>query len=199
MVLKWIQRAASVALFSAAALAFSSEAAFAQEFTGIQGELERMAQFTMAEKLTYARDARDEIGAALRRLEDLMKEANKANDDNARKCVTLAIQQVKALSQVAESAERRLKVLTSGGEGAPTGENLKTRADHEFRKIAVSLASTRDLVDNAEGCTSAAGREGSGFYLQVIGGIMSDLSDTVGDDLQDLDVGSDSLDWSPVF
>ncbi len=83
---------------------------------------------------------RNAVKAVSKMLEGARRESNVEH----LQCLTNRLTAIRALVQVSETAEVAMKDALSAGESE--------RADHEFRKIAVALTKTRQLLAEAERC-----------------------------------------------
>lgn len=133
---------------------------------GISSELERTASTSPQEKADYAAGANVEMRAAVKSITKLLDAARRDSDLEALQCLTNRLTSVRALAQVSESAELSMQDSLDAGEAEKAG--------HEFRKIAVALHKTRQLLAEAERCTDEGGPEGSDVTTDVISGDYDD-------------------------
>ena len=118
--------------------------AVAQDSSGIlSSELEKTANTTPDEKISYAASANAEIAEAYQTVTDLLERAKEA-DSSTIQCVTARQASIKALQAVSHRAEQDML-------DAINDRNTE-KENHEFRKIAVAVSRTRMLLAEAERC-----------------------------------------------
>lgn len=121
--------------------------------TGIESELERVAQTTDDEKAAYADAANTEIADAVRQIARLLETARRGGDSDEIQCVTSKLTTVRALQQVSQAATTAMNDAIAAAE--------PEKADHNFRKVAVARSKSRGLVGEAQRCSSdQAGGQG---------------------------------------
>jgi hypothetical protein len=162
--------------------------AFAQD-SGIAGDLERSASASPQEKLQYAADAVTEVRATVKDVEKLMDEARREADTDRVECLTLLVNQIRALAQVTEASQVAMKDELASGD--------TDRADHELRKIAVALSKTRQLNTEAVACGEESGLASGQTNVRVEGGVTGDDDETDPLGVDVLDQGYDPPQQSP--
>lgn len=120
--------------------------AIAQEPTGVSSEVERTASTSPQEKIAYAEASNTEIREAEKQISRLLEQARKDGDAEAIECLINKLTSVRALLQVSESAEVSMRDAIAAGE--------EEKANHEFRKIAVAVSKTRQLLAEAQRCAA---------------------------------------------
>lgn len=159
---------------------------------GIVGDLERTASTTPEEKLDYAASANTEIATAADTISRLLEAARRNNDPDQIQCVSNKLTAVRALRGVSESASDAMAQRLEAGDAG--------RADHEFRKIAVALAKSRQLLSEAQYCTDSGGLQDGQTSLIVEGGEVGSEADIKAPEYpNDYDVDFDPPDASPFF
>jgi len=121
---------------------------------GVSGELERSASTSPKEKLEYASDSNSEMRDAVKTVSRMLESAKRDSNVERLQCLNSRLTSIRALVQVSEAAEMAMRGALSKGQ--------QERADHEFRKIAVALTKSRQLLAEAERCTADNGSV-SGF------------------------------------
>ena len=166
--------------------------AFAQE--GVASELERTASTTPQEKVQYASTANQEMRDAVKHVTKLLDGARRESDVEGLQCLTNRLTSIRALLQVSEGAELAMKDALGSGEAE--------KANHEFRKIAVALSKSRQLMAEAERCAAQDTTLASGdSSIRVEGGIVGvdPSEDTGGLDIDVFEIGFDPPDASPFL
>ncbi len=166
-------------------LGLCSPAAVAQDGTA---SVEAAAQTSPKEKLDFARNAITEMSDSLKSVEKFLEQATRDGDEELIQCVRIKQASVKALLDVSERANESMQeALASGNDG---------RAEHEFRKIAVSLSKIRQFTAEAEACIGQDGvTEGTTEVDVDVKGITDGDETTSGDDIDGV-VGIDPPDGS---
>lgn len=141
------------------------------------------------EMAQYVRAALEEMMTGMKTVAKLQEAARRESDDEMIRCVQVKLSNIRALMMVSERANGAMKE-------AQTTSNPQ-RAEHEFRKIVVSLAKVRQFVAEADACMGDAGSAPGTSDVQV-----SQSGLTEGDDSEALDdyflvVGVDPADVSP--
>ena len=168
--------------------AMSAAPAIAQE-TGISGELERTASTSPEEKISYADAANEEIRGAVAGVARLIEEARREGDVDTLECLTTKLSAIRAMLGVSEMAEATMNSAIEAGEVA--------RADHEFRKIVVARAKTRQLLAEAEQCVSDGTIEPGVVDVDWTAEFSEDGDPTDETVFDDLDYGFDPPSASP--
>jgi hypothetical protein len=167
----------------AAALLLASTSGIAQE-TGVSGSIERLATSTPAEKQKYAMEALDEMRANLRKME--------AIEERAPECVTERLPLLRSLVEVSQIAQTNMDRWIAEGNS--------TRADSEFRKIAIALSEARTLLAEAERCNSGQVSAGDEVIREVnYEGAVTTGDETLEVDEFTFDVGQDPPQSSPFM
>lgn len=166
-----------------AAMLFASTQVVAQD-TGVAGSIERLATSTPAEKQKYATEALDEMRAALVRMQRI--------EETAPECVTERLPLLSSLVAVSEIAQTNMSRWIAEGN--------QSRADSEFRKIAIALSTARTLLAEAERCTSGDTSLGDATIRDVrYDGAVTSGDETYDVDEFDFDVGQDPPQSSPFM
>jgi hypothetical protein len=175
-------------IIALAASMLSSTPALAQE-TGVSGQLERSSSTSPQEKLQYAASSNAEMREAVKSVSKLLEAARRESNVERLQCLTNRLTAIRALVQVSEAAEVAMKDALNTGQAE--------RADHEFRKIAVALTKTRQLLAEAERCMDDSGLKSGDTILQVEGGVTDEGDDTADVPVDVLDLGYDPPEASP--
>ncbi len=125
---------------------------------------------TPKEKLAFALDAIAEMNDAVRGLEKLQDQVVREGDEELIQCVRMKMASVKALTDVSERANESMTDALAEG-------NDKL-AEHEFRKIAISLSKVRQFVAEAEACVGQGGAVDGDTEVIVDAQGISDSDDT---------------------
>ena len=141
------------------------------------------------EMVQYVRNALEEMMGGLKSVSKLQEVARRQNDEEMIRCVQNKLSNVRALMMVSERA--------SGAMKEAQGISNTQRAEHEFRKVVVSLAKVRQFVSDAAGCVGEGASSDGTSEVQVT---QSGL--TEGDDSDALDdyfivIGIDPAPTSP--
>jgi len=112
-----------------------------------------------AEMAQYVRAALEEMMNGLKSVSRLSEAARREGDDEMLRCVQVKLSNVRALLMVSERANGAMK------EAQARASN--ERAEHEFRKIVVSLAKVRQFVAEAEACMGDVGTTPGTSEVQV--------------------------------
>ena len=110
----------------------------------------------------------------LKAVSKLADAARREGDDEMVQCVQARLSNIRALLMVSERANGAMKEAV--------GSSNVQRAEHEFRKVVVSLAKVRQFTAEADACMGDAGTTPGTSEVQVT---QSGL--TEGDDSQALD------------
>ncbi len=171
-----------------AASFMTASPALAQE-TGVSGTLERSSSTSPQEKLAYAASSNSEMRDAVKSVSKLLEGARRESNVERLQCLSSRLNAIRALVQVSESAEIAMKDALSNGQAE--------RADHEFRKIAVALTKTRQLLAEAERCMDESGLLSGDTILETSGGIADEGDDTQDEPIDSFDLGYDPPEASP--
>ena len=112
-----------------------------------------------AEMAQYVRSALEEMMNGLKSVSRLSDAARRESDEEMLRCVQVKLSNVRALLMVSERANGAMKEAQSRASG--------DRAEHEFRKIVVSLAKVRQFVAEAEACVGDVGSTPGTSEVQV--------------------------------
>ena len=166
-----------------AAMLFASTRVDAQD-TGVSGSIERLSTSTPAEKQKYAAEALDEMRASLTRMQRI--------EETSPECVTERLPLLSSLVAVSEIAQTNMsRWITEGNQ---------SRADSEFRKIAIALSTARTLLAEAERCNSGDVSSGDGPIIEFrYDGIGGTGDETYQEDEFEFDVGQDPPQSSPFM
>ena len=162
---------------------------FAQDSTGVTGELERVVGASPEEMKAYATSSVQEMKEGVKQLSKALDQAKKSGDPDRIDCVNDKLTQVRALAQVSESAQQSLESAASAGE--------TERANHEARKIAVALKKARQLVVEGEACDAKGGARGGATKVTVEGGLTEDDGDMEPTEKDPFDFDVDPPQMSP--
>ncbi len=130
------------------------------------GDSQEMAQYVHA--------AIEEMMGGLKNVSKLGDAARRNGDEEMIRCVSVRLGNIRALLMVSERASGAMKEANSSGR--------LDRAEHEFRKVVVSLAKVRHFTAEAESCMGEAGATPGTSAVQV-----SQSGLTEGDDSESLD------------
>ena len=150
---------------------FAGNPAYAQ---GVGGTVEISRSGDPREMAQYVRSALEEMMTGLKAVSKLADAARREGDDEMVQCVQARLSNIRALLMVSERANGAMKEAV--------GSANVQRAEHEFRKVVVSLAKVRQFTAEADGCMGDAGTTPGTSEVQV-----SQSGLTVGDDSQALD------------
>ena len=141
---------------------------------GLGGTVEISRSGDPREMAQYVRSALEEMMSGLKAVSKLADAARREGDDEMVQCVQARLSNIRALLMVSERANGALKEAV--------GSSNVQRAEHEFRKVVVSLAKVRQFTAEADACMGDAGTTPGTSEVQVT---QSGL--TEGDDSQALD------------
>lgn len=163
-----------IALLALAGATWAVSDAGAATPTGVSSELEQTASTTPEEKIAYATSALEEIQAALVQIDKLLSQQKSKGGEgstDAINCLRLKYTSVLALNDVAQSASVSMQTALD--------DDNDELANHEYRKIAVAVSKTRQLLAEAQTCASD-GSVSSGTTI-----VDWETALTGGDDLQE--------------
>ena len=129
-----------------AGLLFAGSPAYAQ---GVGGTVEISRSGDPREMAQYVRSALEEMMTGLKAVSKLADAARREGDDEMVQCVQARLSNIRALLMVSERANGAMKEAV--------GSANVQRAEHEFRKVVVSLAKVRQFTAEADGCMGDAG------------------------------------------
>lgn len=124
-------------------LVAGSGVAFA-EGPGVEGEVEQATTTTPEEKAAYATKALEEIDGAVSTVEKLRDQAKKAGQKEAVDCLERKLKPLQALAELGRGSTSAMQRSLQ--------EKDDVHAEAEFRKLAVSLAKSREFLQDAQQC-----------------------------------------------
>ena len=119
-----------------------STAALAAEPSGTASEIERTIAMSPQERIAYAEGALEELEQTAITLDEMLAKARGSSDDAAVEYLISKVAAIKALNKVAQAALPKLVQAVDDG-----NEDM---IDHEFRKIAVAISRSRQLLAEAQ-------------------------------------------------
>lgn len=141
------------------------------------------------EMVQYVRNALEEMMGGLKSVSKLQEVARRQNDEEMIRCVQNKLSNVRALMMVSERA--------SGAMKEAQGISNTQRAEHEFRKVVVSLAKVRQFVSDAAGCVGEGASSDGTSEVQVTQSGLTEGDDSSGLDDYFMIIGIDPVDVSP--
>ena len=99
---------------------------------------------------SFVRSSLEEMVNGVKSMGKMVEQARRDEDEEKLTCLRSRLSYVRALLMVSERANGAMKEATAAG--------LDTRAEHEFRKVAVAVSKVRQFLAEAEACL---GEEGS--------------------------------------
>lgn len=141
------------------------------------------------EMVQYVRSALEEMMSGLKSVSKLQEVARRQNDEEMIRCVQNKLSNVRALMMVSERA--------SGAMKEAQGISSSQRAEHEFRKVVVSLAKVRQFVSDAAGCVGEGSSSDGTSDVQVTQSGLTEGDDSLGLDDYSIVIGVDPADVSP--
>jgi hypothetical protein len=159
--------------FSCVGLLFGAAPGIAQDF-GDSTQIEMSRSGDSKEMSQYVRSALEEMMSGLKTVSKLADVARRDGDEEMIRCVQTRLSNIRALLMVSERANGAMKEAVA--------VSSPQRAEHEFRKVVVSLAKVRQFAAEADGCMGDAGATPGTSEVQVT---QSGL--TEGDDSEALD------------
>jgi hypothetical protein len=136
----------------------STGPAFGQS-SGRTSQVQSARSGNPAEMSQYVRSALEEMMNGLKAVSRLSDAARREGDDEMLRCVQVKLSNVRALMMVSERANGAMKEAQARSSGE--------RAEHEFRKIVVSLAKVRQFVAEADACMGDVGTTPGTSEVQV--------------------------------
>jgi len=137
---------------------FGSGIVHAQE-VGRSSQVQMARSADPAEMAQYVRSALEEMMNGLKSVSRLSDAARRESDEEMLRCVQVKLSNVRALMMVSERANGAMKEAQARASA--------DRAEHEFRKIVVSLAKVRQFVAEAEACMGDVGTTPGTSEVQV--------------------------------
>ena len=150
-------------------LLFGTGVAHAQDRTGAS-QVQMAGSANPAEMSQYVRSALEEMMNGLKSVSRLSDAARRESDDEMLRCVQVKLSNVRALLMVSERANGAMKEAQS--------RSSADRAEHEFRKIVVSLAKVRQFVAEAEACVGDVGSTPGTSEVQVDAAGLEEANET---------------------
>ena len=141
--------------------------------------------------MEYATAALNEMRIAAKAIGRMVDVARKDSSVEEVICLSTRLTSIRALLQVSEGADRALR------DALAIQDNNK--GNHEFRKIAVALTKTRQLVSESERCASDNVLRSGETSIQWKGGLESPEDDTADLETDLLDLGIDPPEVSPFL
>lgn len=138
----------------------------AQDF-GAQGQVEFNFQGSPEEALQFADDALVEMEDAEKFVRKLLEQVEKEGADERTRCVRNKLAAIKALREVTKNAQVEMQ--------AAIADNKQTKADFEFRKIAVALARVRQFRSEALACAGDGQTTDGSADVQIVGDLTTGL------------------------
>jgi hypothetical protein len=181
----WVERWA----LAAAVLLVLPGTAFAQD-AGISGQLERVANASSSEKVSYANAAVAEMNSAVKGVTKLVDAARRDADLDRVQCLNNRLVSLNSLLQVSETAQSEMEAQIAEGDEAG--------ANSSVRQLAVALTKTRQLQAEAEGCGFDGTVQSGETAVTVEGGEFEEENDTDGVDLG-FEAGLDGPEASPFM
>jgi len=162
----------------ALALMAASGAALAwDDATGSQINL--ASSTSPKQKLDFAKQAADEMDAAVIAVGKLKETAEKDGDPDKIQCVKNKEVAIKALVDVSRKSNAALKEALQSGQSE--------LAEHEFRKVAVARSKTSQFLAEAKSCVGGGGTVAGNTDVEVNGGGLLDDGELGNDALDNID------------
>jgi len=174
------------------ALLFGAPAvALAQQPGGISSELEKTASTSPEQKIAYAQKANADISADEKAVSEMLEKARKDQEAQVIECLLSRLTAIRALQSVSQRAEGAMKDAIDAGS--------EEKANHEFRKIAVAVAKSRQLRAEANRC-SVSDESGGNATIVDWESFLEEYGDVFDEyDLDELDFGQDPPQVSPFL
>jgi len=118
---------------------------------GASGSVEQAGTMTPKEKSEFARSALEEMNAAVKKVENLLEQANKEKQTEAVECLSKKLTPMRTLVDVTRESTNSMQLAMAANDAAHT--------DTEFRKIAVALSKVRDFLQEALACGGSSADE----------------------------------------
>ena len=179
---RWIQIVAIFGFLTGSNLVHAQDAQ-------LSGQVELAKKSDPKEVAQYVRTALEEMMSGLKSVSKLVDGARRDGDQEMLSCLQSRLSYIRALLMVSERANGAMKEAQAKGNGA--------RAEHEFRKIVVSLAKVRQFIAEAETCMGEAGTTPGTSELQVAESGLAEADDTEPLDDYLILVGIDPPNTSP--
>jgi hypothetical protein len=179
----WLSAALLGALLGASVLAPDAHAQDAAS------QLEQSNATSDKDKVRFASSAIDEMRETETYLAQALSAAEKGGDPVEALCVNNKLSAVRALVQVAESANAGMQDALASGDAQ--------RADHEFRKVGVALTKARQFKAEADACSGDDGITPGVTEVEVTNEGLSESDDTERIDDGNTGVGEEPPGSSP--
>ena len=162
---------------------------FAQDVSSVDA-MPLGAKASPADMQNYVRSSLEEMVNGVKSMGKMVEQARREDDSEKLACLQSRLSYVRALLMVSERANGAMKEAVASG--------LTSRAEHEFRKVAVAVTKVRQFLAEAEACLGEEGTTPGTTELDVDD--PSGLED--GDDTEPMDdyfvvVGDDPTHTSP--
>lgn len=162
------------------ALALMAPVGAAQAWDDATGSQINLASSTSPkQKLDFAKQAADEMDAAVIAVGKLKETAEKDGDPDKIQCVKNKEVAIKALVDVSRKSNAALKEALQAGQS--------DLAEHEFRKVAVARSKTSQFLAEARACVGGGGTVAGNTDVEVNGGGLLDDGELGNDALDGLD------------
>jgi hypothetical protein len=166
-----------------------SSPAWAQDTSSVDA-MPLGAKASLEDMKSYVRNSLGEMVNGVKSMGKMVEQARREGDEEKLACLQSRLSYVRALLMVSERANGAMKEAVASG--------MSSRAEHEFRKVAVALSKVRQFLAEAETCLGEEGTTPGTTELNVDD--QSGLED--GDDTDPMDdyfvvVGDDPTHTSP--
>ncbi len=166
-----------------------SSSALAQQSSGLD-EMALGAKASPQAMEGFVRGALEEMVTGVKAMGKMVEQARREEDQEKLACLQSRLSYVRALLMVSERANGAMKEAQASG--------LSTRAEHEFRKVAVAVSKVRQFLAEAEACLGEEGNTPGTTELDVDDPSgLADEDDTVPLDDYFTVVGTDPPNTSP--
>ena len=125
-----------------------STSAMAQDTSGIDA-MPLGAKASTADMQNYVRNSLEEMVTGVKSMGKMVEQARREDDEEKLACLQSRLSYVRALLMVSERANGAMKEAVASG--------LTSRAEHEFRKVAVAVSKVRQFLAEAETCLGEEG------------------------------------------
>lgn len=156
---------------------------------GMGGGVEISRSGDAREMAQYVRSALEEMMSGLKAVSKLADAARRDGDDEMIQCVQARLSNIRALLMVSERANGAMKDAV--------GSANAQRAEHEFRKVVVSLAKVRQFTAEADACMGDAGSAPGTSEVQVTQTGLTEGDDSEALDNYSMTVGVEPPDVTP--
>jgi len=125
-----------------------STSAWGQQTSSVE-EIPLGAKATPRDMEGFVRGALEEMVTGVKSLTKMVDQARREDDTEKVSCLQTRLSYVRTLLMVSERANGAMKEAQAAG--------LSTRAEHEFRKVAVAVSKVRQFLAEAESCLGEEG------------------------------------------